>query len=234
MNFCPSIQCCQEANISDFKFSCCKSDKSNLRDNKSEVLYYNEEEQILIMPTPSMNINEYIPLPDLPKTVIHEVIEIKDLETGDSRLVTACIQGPYMNWLVPEKQHNENIIGADVSLIFKKSILEILIPIFRATLKRNFIQVIISWNNDKKLLRSFPIMSNRKRNILAAKIVISPFHNRFNEDIENFILNEEDTFRKRQKRLPLKQVKYSTLRLSQNQGIVPNDFKTPRRQEMKI
>ncbi len=195
-----SINCCPGMNIKKIFCNCWRP--QNKEEKSEQVIYRDFGSQIVVFSTTNLDFNELMSFKDIHLTDTYMFSADND---GTLRFVSMngpnhyFIQQPNVD-LVPKSPQSsvrENIniydyIGKPLQSILPEFIINFLVPIFIHTLQGRYMQVAIWWIEKAYIIRTFPFYDSKK-NIIAGTMIMSPYRNNIEDNINKFVVKEPST-----------------------------------------
>jgi hypothetical protein len=181
-----TFNCCGELKLASMFKGCCPPSQTKQVPKKEQIIYTDNVKQIVILSTPQIDVTEMVVFEDLENT---EITMFTRDDKGIIRYI--AVHG------IASFQHNEeikspnDIIGKTIHEVLPEYMLRFLTPIYEQTLQGNFLQLTTMWRGSTHLLRTFPIFDHKKR-VIGGQVIMSPFNNDFNGDINRFTLKPID------------------------------------------
>jgi hypothetical protein len=182
-----TFNCCGELNLASMFKGCCP--RSKQLPKKEQIIYTDNVKQIVILSTPQIDVTEMVVFEDLANT---EITMFTRDEQGAIRYIAVHGLDSFQhtstnNASTIEIKSPDDIIGKTINEVLPEYMLRFLTPIYEQTLQGNFLQLTTMWRGGTHLLRTFPIFDHKKR-VIGGQVIMSPFNNDFNGDINRFTL----------------------------------------------
>ena len=151
-------------------------------------VYVSRDDSIVILNAHKLKDEKLYYEETLKETVSFEVVQ------GKEELLLAAYSGVLDNYLEDEKK---DPTGSPLSKVFRKEVFHFFNPLCVETItgrkgKGAWLCLIMMWSSNLYLLRTFPILSYKKR-VLGCKVVILPYTSTFQSDVNRFSLHSRES-----------------------------------------
>lgn len=182
-----SINCCEGGFNIKRLFCACRDSSSDDEDRSDQkVMYQNEVDQIIILATPAMRLNDFVPLNNP-----FEMVTVQPTADQTDVVVVSVSNAQWFGEDMKLKSSDE-LTGHLVKDVLPNSLSVFMHDVCISTLCGDWLEIVVMRRHTIYLVRTFPTLDPSKKIVLGGQILIAPYDNANVGDITRFALNQRN------------------------------------------